>query len=88
MAVVEPQQRQVQALLQEKMVSADPVTTQQLSGGHAADLPPLNSRLLEHMKTLDFSFVISDAQHPDMPIVYASDGFYSTTGYSAAEVRC
>jgi hypothetical protein len=35
---------------------------------------------------LDFAFVISDAQHPDMPIVYASDGFYSTTGYSPDEV--
>jgi hypothetical protein len=55
---------------------------------HPAALPCLNSALLGHIKSLDFAFVISDAQHPDMPIVYASDGFYSTTGYSADEVCC
>jgi hypothetical protein len=56
------------------------------SNPHPAALPCLNSALLGHIKSLDFAFVISDAQHPDMPIVYASDGFYSTTGYSADEV--
>lgn len=49
-------------------------------------LPSLDQRLLDHIRSLDFAFVISDAQHPDMPIVYASDGFYSTTGYAADEV--
>lgn len=51
-----------------------------------AVLPVLNSGLLAGLKSLEFAFCISDAQHPDMPILFASDGFYSATGYSPAEV--
>lgn len=84
MAVTQPQPSQVQAMLQDQATGALHGTMS--SSPAPAALPCLNSALLKHIKSLDFSFVISDAQHPDMPIVYASDGFYSTTGYTADEV--
>ena len=34
----------------------------------------------------NFSFVISSARSPDCPLVYASQSFFSTTGYPPAEV--
>ena len=82
MAVKEPQPAALHALLQDQALSSSIKP-----GLCPTALPELNSRLLEHIKSLNFSFVISDAQHPDMPIVFASDGFYTTTGYSPAEVR-
>lgn len=56
------------------------------SSTSAQHVPVLDTTLLTHIKSLGFSFVISDAQHPDMPIVYASDNFYSLTGYTTEEV--
>lgn len=38
------------------------------------------------MSDLSFSFVVSCARSPDMPIVFASSQFYTCTGYSPAEV--
>ncbi|KAL4426061.1 hypothetical protein ABPG77_007857 [Micractinium sp. CCAP 211/92] len=35
---------------------------------------------------LQFSFVVSNARAPDLPIVFASTGFFECTGYSPAEV--
>ena len=32
------------------------------------------------------AFVMSDALKPDFPIVFASEGFYSMTGYSPEDV--
>lgn len=86
MAITQPQPAQVQAILQDQAPGA--IMSSMNSNPHPAALPGLNSALLGHIKSLDFAFVISDAQHPDMPIVYASDGFYSTTGYSPDEVCC
>lgn len=34
----------------------------------------------------DISFVLSNPREPDNPILYASDSFYKTTGYSPSEV--
>jgi len=82
MAVTQPQPASLRAMLQDQAALKDTAACTQTP----ASVPALNSRLLEHIKSLDFSFVISDAQHPDMPIVFASDGFYATTGYSPAEV--
>lgn len=80
--MAEPQPAALHALLQQQ----DPKEQQQQQPNSSVSLPALNSTLLGHIKSLDFAFVISDAQHPDMPIVYASDGFYTTTGYSPDEV--
>ena len=38
------------------------------------------------LRDLQFSIVVSCARSPDCPIVYASESFFRTTGYSAGEV--
>ncbi|ONK68767.1 uncharacterized protein A4U43_C05F15790 [Asparagus officinalis] len=42
--------------------------------------------LKDALSTLQQTFVVSDATRPDCPIMYASAGFFSMTGYSAKEV--
>ncbi|KAJ0960752.1 hypothetical protein J5N97_001352 [Dioscorea zingiberensis] len=48
--------------------------------------PPLSSALNISLGRIKQSFVLTDPHLPDMPIVYASDGFSSLTGYSRHEV--
>ncbi|KAK3275830.1 hypothetical protein CYMTET_16058 [Cymbomonas tetramitiformis] len=43
-------------------------------------------RLQNALSQLCSNYVISDAKHPDNPIVFASPGFYSMTGYGEPEV--
>jgi hypothetical protein len=38
------------------------------------------------LSTFQQTFVVSDALQPDLPIMYASAGFFSMTGYSPREV--
>jgi PAS domain S-box-containing protein len=45
-----------------------------------------DSQLLRVLQTAKKTIVISDALLPDNPIIYASQGFYELTGYSAGEV--
>ncbi|KAH7657450.1 Non-specific serine/threonine protein kinase protein [Dioscorea alata] len=47
---------------------------------------PLSSALNISLGRIKQSFVLTDPHLPDMPIVYASDGFSSLTGYSRHEV--
>ena len=42
--------------------------------------------LLDALSSFKQTFVVSDATQPDYPIIYASSGFYTMTGYSAKEV--
>nr|AML78332.1 putative LOV domain-containing protein [Nymphaea sp. BC-2016] len=42
--------------------------------------------LKDALSTLQQTFVVSDATKPDCPIMYASAGFFSMTGYSPKEV--
>nr|AML78336.1 putative LOV domain-containing protein [Helwingia japonica] len=42
--------------------------------------------LKDALATLQQTFVVSDATKPDCPIMYASSGFFSMTGYSLKEV--
>ncbi|XP_059442279.1 phototropin-2 isoform X2 [Corylus avellana] len=49
-------------------------------------LPRLSQELKEALATLQQTFVVSDATKPDCPIMYASSGFFSMTGYSSKEV--
>ena len=54
---------------------------------HGLRVPPVDeelARILEGQE-LSLNFVVSCARTKDCPIVYASDGFYELTGYSAAE---
>jgi hypothetical protein len=48
--------------------------------------PRVSQELKEALATLQQTFVVSDATKPDCPIIYASSGFFSMTGYSTKEV--
>lgn len=49
-------------------------------------LPRVSQELKDALSTLQQTFVVSDATKPDCPIMYASSGFFSMTGYSSKEV--
>lgn len=48
--------------------------------------PRVSQELKEALATLQQTFVVSDAAKPDCPIMYASSGFFSMTGYSSKEI--
>jgi phototropin len=48
--------------------------------------PRASQELKDALSNLQQTFVVSDATRPDCPIMYASAGFYSMTGYSAKEI--
>ncbi|KAG6418108.1 hypothetical protein SASPL_120307 [Salvia splendens] len=48
--------------------------------------PRVSQDLKDALATLQQTFVVSDATKPDCPIVYASSGFFTMTGYSSKEV--
>lgn len=48
--------------------------------------PRVSQELKEALATLQQTFVVSDATKPDCPIMFASSGFFSMTGYSSKEV--
>nr|AML79019.1 putative LOV domain-containing protein [Gompholobium polymorphum] len=48
--------------------------------------PRVSQELKEALATLQQTFVVSDATKPDCPIIYASSGFFTMTGYSSMEV--
>nr|AML76855.1 putative LOV domain-containing protein [Batis maritima] len=48
--------------------------------------PRVSQELKDALATLQQTFVVSDATKPDCPIVYASSGFFSMTGYSSKEI--
>jgi hypothetical protein len=56
--------------------------------GVAAAAPPVAiiDELQGALSTFQQTFVVSDALQPDLPIMYASAGFFSMTGYSPREV--
>ena len=45
----------------------------------------LDQALVGVLSSVDLAFVISSARVPDCPVVYASQSFYTLTGYSAEE---
>lgn len=49
-------------------------------------LPRVSQELKDALSTLQQTFVVSDATKPDCPIMYASSGFFSMTGYSSKEI--
>ncbi|KAK2665771.1 hypothetical protein Ddye_004345 [Dipteronia dyeriana] len=52
----------------------------------AGALPRVSQELKAALATLQQTFVVSDATKPDCPIMYASTGFFSMTGYSSKQV--
>lgn len=51
-----------------------------------SSLPRVSQELKDALSTLKQTFVVSDATRPDCPIMYASAGFFSMTGYTTKEV--
>ncbi|CAA6670213.1 unnamed protein product [Spirodela intermedia] len=49
-------------------------------------IPRVSQELKDALSTLQQTFVVSDATRPDCPILYASSGFFTMTGYSSKEV--
>nr|AML77459.1 putative LOV domain-containing protein [Menyanthes trifoliata] len=48
--------------------------------------PRVSQELKDALATLQQTFVVSDATKPDCPIMHASSGFFTMTGYSTKEV--
>ncbi|BAT75241.1 hypothetical protein LR48_Vigan01g163600 [Vigna angularis] len=46
----------------------------------------VSQELKDALATLQQTFVVSDATKPDCPIMYASSGFFTMTGYSSKEI--
>uniref|UniRef100_A0A126X2W0 non-specific serine/threonine protein kinase n=1 Tax=Neckera douglasii TaxID=140378 RepID=A0A126X2W0_9BRYO len=51
-----------------------------------SNLPRVSREIKDALSTFQQTFVVSDAMHPDFPILYASAGFFTMTGYSPKEV--
>ncbi|KAK4491072.1 hypothetical protein RD792_001794 [Penstemon davidsonii] len=51
-----------------------------------SQLPRVSQEVKDALATLQQTFVVSDATKPDCPIMYASSGFFTMTGYSSKEV--
>lgn len=59
-------------------------TSEESSGG--SEFPRVSQEIKDALATLQQTFVVSDATKPDCPIMYASSGFFTMTGYSSKEV--
>lgn len=55
-------------------------------GGKEKGIPRASDDLKDALSTFHQTFVVSDANKPDYPIMYASAGFFKMTGYSSREV--
>nr|AML76350.1 putative LOV domain-containing protein [Phaeomegaceros coriaceus] len=51
-----------------------------------SNLPKVSKDVRDALSSFQQTFVVSDATKPDHPILYASAGFFSMTGYSSKEV--
>nr|AML79185.1 putative LOV domain-containing protein [Schlegelia parasitica] len=51
-----------------------------------SEFPRVSQEIRDALATLQQTFVVSDATKLDCPIVYASSGFFTMTGYSSKEV--
>ncbi|KAK3142846.1 hypothetical protein QOZ80_4BG0352460 [Eleusine coracana subsp. coracana] len=63
-------------------------STKSSADGRASgeSLPRVSQELKDALSNLQQTFVVSDATRPDCPIIYASEGFFTMTGYSVKEV--
>nr|AML77984.1 putative LOV domain-containing protein [Dicranum scoparium] len=55
-------------------------------GSVPSNLPKVSREIKDALSTFQQTFVVSDATQPDLPILYASAGFFSMTGYTPREV--
>ncbi|PIA34146.1 hypothetical protein AQUCO_03800012v1 [Aquilegia coerulea] len=61
-------------------------TSEESNFGYEASVPRVSQELKDALASLQQTFVVSDATRPDCPIMFASSGFFSMTGYSSKEV--
>nr|AML76439.1 putative LOV domain-containing protein [Cinnamomum camphora] len=61
-------------------------TSEESNSGLESVFPRVSQELKDALATLQQTFVVSDATRPDCPIMFASAGFFSMTGYSINEV--
>lgn len=64
-------------------------TRSSMDGARASgdsSMPRVSQELKDALSSLQQTFVVSDATRPDCPIIYASAGFYTMTGYTPKEV--
>nr|AHZ63865.1 phototropin [Pteridium aquilinum] len=52
----------------------------------ASRLPRVSKDVLDALESFQQTFVIADGTKPDLPIMYASAGFFKMTGYTSSEV--
>ncbi|PKU87590.1 phototropin-2 isoform X2 [Dendrobium catenatum] len=61
-------------------------TSNESNSAMDSSFPRVSQELKDALSSLKQTFVVSDARTPDCPIMYASAGFSSMTGYSVKEV--
>ncbi|KAL0914708.1 hypothetical protein M5K25_015079 [Dendrobium thyrsiflorum] len=61
-------------------------TSNESNSAMDSSFPRVSQELKDALSSLKQTFVVSDARMPDCPIMYASAGFSSMTGYSVKEV--
>ncbi|KAL9244923.1 hypothetical protein vseg_018637 [Gypsophila vaccaria] len=66
--------------------SSELLSTRTSEESNSDRFPRVSQELKEALATLQQTFVVSDATKPDCPIMYASSGFFTMTGYSPKEV--
>nr|AML79540.1 putative LOV domain-containing protein [Hedwigia ciliata] len=66
--------------------SSKPLTSDAASNPDASHPVRVSAELLDALASFKQTFVVSDATKPDYPIVYASEGFFTMTGYGPSKV--
>ncbi|KAF5745833.1 Phototropin-2 -like protein [Tripterygium wilfordii] len=82
--LVEHQSNQLKSSSDRYRFAAESRTSEESEAGGV--FPRVSQELKSALATLQQTFVVSDATKPDCPIMYASSGFFSMTGYSSKEV--
>nr|AML76626.1 putative LOV domain-containing protein [Ochna serrulata] len=66
--------------------SSDKLAVESTRTSEESAIPRVSQELKDALASLQQTFVVSDATKPDCPIMYASSGFFTMTGYSSKEV--
>uniref|UniRef100_A0A1J3JW83 non-specific serine/threonine protein kinase n=1 Tax=Noccaea caerulescens TaxID=107243 RepID=A0A1J3JW83_NOCCA len=61
-------------------------SSEESTSSESGAFPRVSQELKTALATLQQTFVVSDATQPHCPIVYASSGFFTMTGYSSKEI--
>ncbi|XP_056861066.1 phototropin-2-like [Raphanus sativus] len=61
-------------------------SSEESTSSETGAFPRVSQELKTALSTLQQTFVVSDATQPHCPIVYASSGFFTMTGYTSKEI--